>query len=67
MNFEQEIRQLQHDTAVVMAEVERLHAEHVVYMQKSMRLHEQRMAHVDMRLTNIAYMLGFMGGFSGPQ
>jgi hypothetical protein len=78
VNFEQEIRQLQ-DTAVVMAEIQRrqaevqkLQAENVVYMQEGMRLHEQRMAHVDMRLAEITDkldgLIGFMGGyFKGTQ
>ena len=78
MNFEQEIRLLQHDTVVVMAKVQRLqaewqrhHAGRVVYMQESIRLHEQRMAHIDMRLVEITDkldgLIGFMGGFKGPQ
>jgi Ca-activated chloride channel homolog len=78
VNFEQEVRQLQ-DTAVVMAEIQRrqaevqkLQAENVVYMQEGMRLHEQRMAHVDMRLAEITDkldgLMGFMGGyFKGTQ
>jgi hypothetical protein len=78
VNFEHEIRQLQ-DTAIVMAdiqrrqaEVQRLQAENVVHMQASMRLHEQRMDHVDMRLAEIADkldgLIGFMGGyFKGTQ
>ena len=40
----------------------------VVYMQESMRLHEQRMAHIDVRLTTISYKLGLLGGyFKGTQ
>ena len=78
MNFEREIRQLQ-DTAIVMAEIQRrqaevqkLQAENVVHMQASMRLHEQRMDHVDMRLAEITDklegLIGFMGGyFKGTQ
>ena len=59
MDFEREIKQLQ-DTAIVMAEiqrrqaeVQRLQAENTVYMQESMRVHQQRMDHVDMRLAEI--------------
>jgi hypothetical protein len=78
MNFEQEIKQLQ-DTAIVMAEIQRrqaevqkLQAENVVYMQESMRVHQQRMDHVDMRLAEITDkldgLIGFMGGqFHNPQ
>jgi len=78
VNFEREIRQLQ-DTAIVMAEIQRrqaevqkLQAENVVHMQASMRLHEQRMDHVDMRLAEITDklegLIGFMGGyFKGTQ
>lgn len=73
MNFEQEIRKLQ-DTAVVMAEIQRrqadvqkLQAENVVYMQESMRIHDQRMNHIDMRLAEITDkldgLIGFMGGY----
>ena len=41
-------------------------------MQESMRIHEQRMDHVDMRLAEITDkldgLIGFMGGyFKGPQ
>ena len=78
MNFEHEIRRLQ-DTAVVMAEIQRrqaevqkLQAENVVYMQESLRVHQQRMDHIDMRLSEITDklhgMIGFMGGyFKGSQ
>lgn len=78
MNFEHEIRQLQ-DTAIVMAEIQRrqaegqkLQAEYVVSMQESLRVHQQRMDHVDMRLSEITDkldgLIGFMGGyFRGPQ
>lgn len=85
MNFDQEIRKLQ-DTALVMADVQRQQAE-VQQMQarhlaqheqrlheqaESMRLHQQRMDHIDMRLSEITDkldgMIGFMGGyFKGPQ
>jgi hypothetical protein len=77
VDFEQEIRRLQ-DTAVVMAdiqrrqaEVQKLQAENVVYMQESMRVHQQRMDHIDMRMAEITDkldgLIGFMGGyFKGP-
>ena len=53
------------------AEVQKLQAENVVYMQESMRVHDQRMNHVDMRLAEITDkldgLIGFMGGyFKGP-
>jgi hypothetical protein len=78
MDFGQEIKQLQ-DTAIVMAEIQRrqaevqkLQAENIVYTQESMRIHQQRMDHVDMRLAEITDkldgLIGFMGGqFRGPQ
>jgi hypothetical protein len=73
MNFDQIIRQLG-DTAVVMAEVQRrqaelqkLQVEDVVLAREGMRVHEQRMAHVDMRLAEITDkldgLIGFMGGY----
>jgi len=67
MNFEQVIRQLQ-DTALLMAEIEHRQAEARKFQAESLRVHEQRMAHIDMRLSSIAYKLGFMGGyFKGTQ
>ena len=53
------------------AEVQKLQAENVVYMQVSMRVHDQRMNHIDMRLAEITDkldgLIGFMGGhFKGP-
>jgi len=73
MNFKHVIRQLQ-ETQEMMAEIQlrqldsqNVRAENVVYMQESMRLHEQRMAHIDMRLASISYKLGLLGGnFKGP-
>ena len=60
MNFEQIIRQLK-ETESLMAEIQlsqlgsqNVRAKNVVYMQESMRLHEQRMAHIDMRLASIS-------------
>jgi len=54
------------------AEVQKLQAEYVVSMQESLRVHQQRMDHVDMRLSEITDkldgLIGFMGGyFRGPQ
>jgi len=78
VNFEHEIRQLQ-DTAIVMvdiqrrqAEVQKLQAENVIYIQESLRVHHQRMDHIDMRLSEITDkldgLIGFMGGyFKGTQ
>jgi hypothetical protein len=73
VNFEQAILQLQ-DTAVVMAEiqsrqaeVQRLQAENVVSMQESLRVHQQRMDHVDMRLAEIADKLDGLIGFQRGQ
>jgi hypothetical protein len=69
MNFELVIRQLQ-ETQVLMAEIQlrqldyqKVRAESVVYMKESMRVHEQRMAHIDMRLASITYKLGSLGGY----
>jgi hypothetical protein len=63
-NFEQEIKQLQ-DTAIVMAEIQRrqadvqkLQAENVIYMQESMRVHVQRMDYIDIRLAEVTDKLG---------
>ena len=75
MNFEQAITRLQ-DTMPVMADIQRQQAE-VQQMQakhlaqheqrfgsrKSMRLHEQRMSHVDMRLAEITDKLDGLIGF----
>ena len=60
------------------AEVQQLQAKHLAQHEQrlheqaeSMRVHEQRMAHVDMRLAEITDkldgLIGFMGGFKGPQ
>ena len=67
MNFEQVIRQL-HETEVLMAEIQLRQAENVVHMRENMRVHEKRMAHIDMRLASITDKLGFMSGhFKGPR
>jgi hypothetical protein len=73
MDFEQEISRLQ-DTLVVMAEiqrrqadVQRVPAERIIATEEGMKLHEQRMNHVDMRLAEITDkldgLIGFMNGY----
>jgi len=67
MNFEQGIRQLQ-NTASLMTEIEQRQAEAGKLQAEGMRVHEQRMSHIDMRLSSITYKLGLMGGyFMGTQ
>jgi hypothetical protein len=77
MNFEQEISRLQ-DTLVVMAEVQRLQAdvqriqaERIIATEEGMKLHEQRMNHIDMRLAEITDkldgLIGFMNGYFRKQ
>ena len=67
MNFEQVIRQLQ-DTELLMAEIEQRQAEARKFQAESIGVHEQRMAHIDMRLSSITCKLGLMGGyFKGTQ
>jgi hypothetical protein len=67
MNWEPVLRQLQ-ETELLMAEIQRRQAQNVESMDESMRVHEERMAHVDMRLASITYKLGRMGGdFKGTQ
>ena len=67
MNFEQVVRQLQ-DTELLMAEIEQRQAEARKIQAENMRVHEQHMAHIDMRLSSITHELGFMGGyFEGTQ
>jgi len=67
MNWEPVLRQLQ-ETELLIAEIQRRQAQNVESMDESMRVHEERMAHVDMRLASITYKLGRMGGdFKGTQ
>jgi hypothetical protein len=71
VDFEHEIRQLQ-DTAIVMADIQRRQAAVQKMQAEGMQLHEERMAHVDMRLAEITDkldgLIGFMGGyFKGTQ
>jgi len=61
MNCEPVLRQLQ-GTELLMAEIQRRQAQNVVSTAESMRVHEQRMAHIDMRLSSISYKLGLLGG-----
>jgi hypothetical protein len=72
MNFDQEISQLK-DTLVVMAEIQRRHAaiqktqaEEAFAMHESMRLHRQRMEHVELTLgetgDKLNGLIGFMDG-----
>ncbi len=73
MNFEQVIRQLK-DTQALMAEIhqrqldlQKAPAENNGYMREGMRMHDQRMAHIDMRLASITYKLSLLGdNFKGP-
>jgi hypothetical protein len=73
MDFEQEINQLK-DTLVVMAEIQRrqaevqkMQAERIVATEEGMKLHEQRMNHVDLNLSEITDklngLIGFMDGY----
>ena len=73
MNFEQEISQLK-DTLVVMAEIQRrqaaiqkTQADETVAMHASMRLHRERMEHVELTLAQIGDklngLIGFMDGY----
>lgn len=72
MKFESVFRQLR-ETAALMTEIERSHtgarqlqAENVRHRSESMRLQEQRVAHIDGRLSSITLKLGLMG-FKGQQ
>ena len=66
MDFEQEINQLK-DTLVVMAEIQRRQAEVQKMQAEGFALHEQRMNHIDMRLSEITDkldgLIGFMNGY----
>jgi hypothetical protein len=72
MDFEQEISRLQ-DTLVVMAEIQRLQAdlqriqaERIIATEEGMKLHEQRMNHIELNLSEISDklngLIGFMDG-----
>jgi hypothetical protein len=73
MNFEQEINQLK-DTLIVVAEIQRrqadiqkMQAERIVATEEGMKLHEQRMSHVELNLSEISDklngLIGFMDGY----
>jgi DNA repair exonuclease SbcCD ATPase subunit len=73
MDFEQEISRLQ-DTLVVMAEIQRLQAdlqriqaERIIATEEGMKLHEQRMNHIELNLSEITDklngLIGFMDGY----
>lgn len=73
MNFEQAIVQLQ-DTLVVVAEIQRrqaavqkTQAERIAESEETMRLHTQRMNHIDMRLAEITDKLDGLVGFIDGQ
>jgi hypothetical protein len=73
MDFEQEISRLQ-DTLVLMAEiqrrqadVQRVQAERIIATEEGMKLHEQRMNHIELNLSEITDklngLIGFMDGY----
>jgi hypothetical protein len=73
MDFAQEINSLK-DTMVVMAEIQRRQAavqkmqvEDLVRQAESLRLHEGRMNHIDMRLAEITDKLDGLIGFMDNQ
>jgi hypothetical protein len=73
MDFEHEISRLQ-DTLMVMAEIrcrqaeiQKMHAERIIATEEGMRLHEQRMSHIELNLSEISdklnVLIGFMDGY----
>ena len=77
MNFEQEINRLQ-ETLVLMAEiqrrqadVQRIQAERIIATEEGMKLHEQRMNHIELNLSEITDklngLIGFMDGYLRKQ
>jgi len=66
MNFEQEINQLK-DTLIVMAEIQRRQAEVQKMQAEGLALHEQRMNHIELNLSEISDklngLIGFMKGY----
>jgi hypothetical protein len=60
MNFEQEINQLK-DTLIVMAEIQRRQAEVQKMQAEGLALHEQRMNHIELNLSEIS------DKYSGPR
>lgn len=65
MDFEQEIDQLK-DTLIVMAEIQRRQAEVQKMQAEGFALHEQRMNHIELNLSEISDklngLIGFMNG-----
>jgi hypothetical protein len=70
MNFEQAMKDVQ-DTLVVMVEIQRRQSEVQKMQAENMALHEKRMAHIDMTLSEIGDklngLIGFMDGFTRKQ
>jgi hypothetical protein len=70
MNFEQEINQLK-DTLVVMAEIQRRQAEVQKMQAEGMALHEKRMNHIELVLSEatdkLNGLIGFMDGYFRKQ
>jgi hypothetical protein len=66
MDFEQEISQLK-DTLIVMAEIQRRQAEVQKMQAEGFALHEQRMNHIELNLSEISDklngLIGFMNGY----
>jgi len=65
MDFEHEINQLK-DTLIVMAEIQRRQAEVQKMQAEGFALHEQRMNHIELNLSEISDklngLIGFMDG-----
>ena len=70
MNFEQEFNQLK-DTLVVMAEIQRRQAEVQKMQAEGMALHEKRMNHIELTLSEVGDklngLIGFMDGYFRKQ
>ena len=66
MDFEQEINQLK-DTLIVVAEIQRRQAEVQKMQAEGFALHEQRMNHIELNLSEISDklngLIGFMNGY----
>jgi hypothetical protein len=66
MDFDQEINQLK-DTLIVMAEIQRRQAEVQKMQAEGLALHEQRMNHIELNLSEISDklngLIGFMDGY----
>jgi hypothetical protein len=70
MDFEQEIKILK-DTLTVVIEIQRRQAEVQKMQAEGFALHEERMKHIDLRMTEFADkldgLIGFMDGFFRKQ